>query len=119
MNLQVGSASTAPPADGSRGNGLQGLSVKYEEPCPCFLGLQLVIDRRVRRAPPVRCIFVDFDFCGPIRFCQGFLQSGLVIGRLRVVIGSYRNEELGLAPCRLEVGAVWLISDQPATVESG
>ena len=84
----------------------QSLSVQREQAAPRLLGLRLVVDLRIRRAPAVRGARVDLDFRRQVRLGERLFQHGLVVGRARVVVLGDRDQELRLGLRRLQVRAV-------------
>jgi hypothetical protein len=69
----------------------QSLCVQREQSAPCLLGLWLVVNLRIRRAPAVRGASVHLDFGGQLRFGERFFQNGLFLGRPHVVVSRNCN----------------------------
>ena len=60
---------------------------------------------------------VDFDLGRQVRLGKRFFENVLIGGRLHIVAGGNRDEELCLALCRLEMGAIGHLRDEPAAVK--
>ena len=91
----------------------QSFSVERKQAAPCLLGLGLVVDLRIRRAPAMCGTRIHFDFRGQIRFGERLFQNVLVVGRPHIVVCRNRNEELRLAFRGLRCGLFGLSVTSP------
>ena len=90
-----------------------------EQARPRLLGLRLVVDARIRRAPAVRGAGVDLDLRRQLRLGERLLQHVLLVGRALVVVrgDGDRNCALVFAACRC--GLFGVSVHEPAAVERG
>jgi hypothetical protein len=58
----------------------QSFPVQREQTAPCLLGLRLVVDLRIRRAPAVRGASVDLDFRGQVRLGERLFRTFFSLG---------------------------------------
>src|SRR6266516_4341530 len=95
----------------------QSFSVQREQTAPCLLGLWLVVDLRIRRAPAMRGACVHFDFRGQVHLGERLFQNVLLIGRPHVVVCRDRDEELRLGLRGLKMRTVRHIGYESAAME--
>src|SRR5439155_14517490 len=86
---------------------------------PGLLGLRLVVDSRIGRAPAVRRARVHFYFRGQVRLLERLPQYGLVGGRPLVVVRGDGDEELRLRLRGLKVRTVRIGGHESAAMERG
>jgi hypothetical protein len=95
----------------------QRFAVQDEQTASCLLRLWFVINVRIRRATAMRRVGVNFNLRGHVCFGEGVFQNVFVIGRARIIIRRYGNEELRLAFGRLQMGTVGFVGHKSTAVE--